>query len=57
MTDKVTADKVMKPTVADQIWAKVKDIDLCMFSLKDQPLYKHVDVHVVEPTKLYLTLK
>lgn len=54
MTEKKTTDKQAEKTVAETTWEKIKDLDLVMFSIPNQPVSKYCKPITVEPNKLYL---
>lgn len=44
-------------TESDKIWSEVKDVQLDIFALPFQTVSMHASRMVVEPTRLYVTLK
>ena len=50
-------DSASQTTIADKIWAKIKNEKLEMFALPDQFVHMYCEPIAIEPTKLYLVCK
>lgn len=50
-------EDVVETTKSAQIWNKIKNAKIEMFSLPDQTVSMHVSVATVEPSKCYLVPK
>ena len=48
---------VTERSSADEIWEAIRTIELNMFSLPGQTVEKHCTRHVIEPSRVYLTIR
>jgi hypothetical protein len=54
--DKKVEKKIVK-TTAEKMWDEIRSLELLMFSLPGQTVELHCTPVIVEPNRLYLTIK
>ena len=55
--EKVAEKKLVKVTVASEIWEDIKDKSIEMFALPNQKVFMYCEPKEIEPSKCYLHVK
>lgn len=57
VVEKVAEKKLVKVTVASEIWEDIKDKSIEMFALPNQKVFMYCEPKEIEPSKCYLHVK